>query len=115
MENEDNKQRYLEFFDKVFGTNTQKYIDLKEVPLLSVIYENMKDEIWAVSKKYKRLRKEKIKKYDELSKDWTQEQIDLFEEYWDLGDQMEVEMNQQAFFFGVIIAKEFATESRRGI
>lgn len=114
MNNEEYKQKheYLKFFDQVFGTNTRRYIDLKKVPLLAVIYDTLREDIWTLSDKYKGLRNARLEVYDAMEKSMTQEQKDLMEVYTDLAGEMECEMAQQVFLFGVILANELNRECK---
>lgn len=113
MENEDKqKQKYLEFFDKIFGTNTKKYIDLKKVPLLAVIYDSLREELLTLSHKYKGVRNARLEIYDAMKEKMTREQKDLLEVYSDLTIEMEEEMAQQVFVFGVILANELNRECK---
>ncbi len=113
MENEEKKlqQEYAKFFDEVFEkTDVHKHIDLSNVPLLSVIYDRLKEDVCMESPKSEALRRRQDKIFDELQKGWTQEQIDLFEEYCDLTSKMEIEMERQNFIFGVLISAELDRE-----
>ena len=114
MNNEDNKkkQKYLEFFDEIFGTNTKKYIDLKQVPLLTAIYDTFREQLLTLNDKYKGLRNARLDIYDAMQEKMTREQKDLLETYIDLSEDMENEMAQQIFVFGVILANELNRECK---
>ena len=113
MENEEKKlqQEYAEFFDKVFEKiDVHKHIDLSKVPLLSVIYDRLKEDVCMESPKYQKLWRRQYEILDELQKDWAEEPIDLLEEYGDLTSKMEIEMERQNFIFGVLISAELDRE-----
>lgn len=108
---EEKKKEYLKLFDKIFETNTKKYIDVSKLPLLDVVYEIIRENVCMGSDRYKKLQKEQWDILDKLDKNWTQEEKKTFEEYLDLGCEMHMEMEQQNFMFGFIIAKELERES----
>ena len=114
MKYEDNKQKqeYLEFFDKVFGTDTKRYINLEKVPLLAVIYDTLREDLLTLSDKYKGLRNARLEVHDAMQEKMTKEQKDLLETYSDLSEDMENEMAQQVFMFGVILANELNRECK---
>lgn len=114
VNNEEYKQKheYLKFFDEVFGTNTRRYIDLKKVPLLTVIYDRLREDLLTLNDKYKGLRNARLEIYDAMQEKMTKEQKDLLETYIDLSEDMENEMTQQVFLFGVILANELNRECK---
>lgn len=114
MNNEENKQKqeYLELFDKVFRTNAKKYIHLEQVPLLTVIYDRLREDLLTLNDKYKGLRNARLEIYDAMQEKMTKEQKDLLETYIDLSEDMENEMAQQIFVFGVILANELNRECK---
>lgn len=113
MEAEQNKkQEYLKFFDEIFGTDTEKYIDLKKVPLLSKVYDRILDDILKMNKKCEKLWKQSNKASEKLCKTLTREQKKLFEDFLEIDTELQIETEEQIFMFGYIIAKELDRESK---
>lgn len=109
---EDKKQEYLKRFDEVFGTDTRKYIDVSKVPLWSVIYDRIIDDITKTSTYYNELRHKCVEALDKLQDTFSKEQKALFEVYCDIDNEQQIEMEQQIFFFGYILAKELEREDK---
>ncbi len=110
MKDNEKKQEYLEIFDKVFGTNTQKYIDLSQVPLIIGLHNAIREGLDDYNKKFRKLRRKRNRLLDELQEDWTEEQKQLFNEYCEVTSQMDGEIEEQIFVFSIILAKEFDRE-----
>ena len=116
MKNEEKElqEEFVEFFEEVFGRKkAKKYMNLRQLPLLAVIYDRLKEDVCMESKKCERLRKRQNKILDKLQKHWTERQIKLFEEYCDLDSQMDLEMERQNFMFGVLISNELDKEIKK--
>lgn len=110
MEDKEKKQEYLELFDKVFGTETQKYIDLSQVPLMTGMFNAVREGIDNYNKDFKKLRRKRNRILDELQEDWTQEQKQLFDQYCEVTSQMNGEIEEQIFIFSIILANEMNRE-----
>ena len=108
----DKKQEYLEIFDKVFGTNTKKYIDLSQVPLMIGMFNAVREGLDDYNQKFRKLRRKRNRLLDELQEDWTEEQKQLFNEYCEVTSQMDGEIEEQIFVFSIILAKEFDRECK---
>lgn len=106
----DKKQEYLEIFDKAFGTNTKKYIDLSQVPLMIGMFNAVREGLDDYNQKFRKLRRKRNRLLDELQEDWTEEQKQLFDQYCEVGSQMDGEIEEQIFVFSIILAKEFDRE-----
>lgn len=52
MKDNEKKQEYLQIFDKVFSTNTQKYIDLSQVPLMIGLYNSVREGLENYNQKF---------------------------------------------------------------
>lgn len=112
MEDKEKKQEYLELFDKVFGTNTQKYIDLSKVPLMTRKFDAVREGLENYNKAFRKLRRKRNRLLDELQEDWTEEQRQLFDQYCEVTSQMDGEIEEQIFVFSIIIAKEYERECK---
>ena len=110
MKDNEKKLEYLEIFDKVFGTNAQKYIDLSQVPLMIGLYDTVREGLESYNKDFRKLRRKRNRLLDELQEDWTEEQKQLFDEYCEVTSQMDGEIEEQIFVFSIILAKEFDRE-----
>ncbi len=98
-------------FDSIFGTDTLNNINFKDLPLLQQLFEYFEEDIYKPSQKYDELRRKHIEIADLLEQSFTEAQQTLFEKYWEIGNQMSVEEDQQLFFFGCIMAKTLEKET----
>lgn len=98
-------------FDSIFGTDTLNNINFKDLPLLQQLFDYFEEDIYKPSPKYDELRRKHIEIADLLEQSFTEAQQTLFEKYWEIGNQMLVEENQQLFFFGCIMTKTLEKET----
>lgn len=112
MEDKEKKQEYLQIFDKVFNTNTQKHIDLKQVPLMTGLFDAVRESLSNYNNDFRKLRRKRNRLLDELQEDWTEEEKQLFEQYCEITSQMDGEIEEQIFVFSIILAKEFDRECK---
>ncbi len=98
-------------FDSIFGTDTLNNINFKDLPLLQQLFEYFEEDIYKPSPKYDELRRKHIEIADLLEQSFTEAQQTLFEKYWEIGNEMSVEEDQQLFFFGCIMAKTLEKET----
>ena len=103
-------ERYLKHFDSIFGTKTIKNLNLNKVPLLKILFEHFEEDLYTPSQRYKELRRKRIELSDKLESSFTQEQQELFEQYWEIDNQILVEEEQQLFLFGYLVANELKYE-----
>lgn len=101
----------LKHFDSVFNTDIANNIKFDNMKLLKSLYEYFEEDIYIPSTKYSELRHKHIEISDELEKTFTPEQKELFERYWEVGNEMIAEENEQLFLFGYVIAKELDRET----
>ena len=107
-ENEE-KANYLENFDRIFGTKVNKKIKLN-MPMLHIIFENFREDVYSPSKKYKELRRKKIELFNKFRKDLRDEQMKIFNNYNEIENQITEEIEEQLFMFGYIVATELLNE-----
>ena len=105
------EQQILKHFDKIFGTKVANHIKLN-IPLLKNIFEKFEEDIFKPSEKYDMLRKEQIKIADELYPTFTEKQNKLFEQYWQVTNQLNSIEDEQLFYFGYIVSKELEKEAK---
>lgn len=112
-ERKDNEeeQKILKHFDKIFGTKVANHMKLN-IPLLKNIFEKFEEDIFKPSEKYDMLRKEQIKIADELYPTFTEKQNKLFEQYWQVTNQLNSIEDEQLFYFGYIVSKELQKEGK---
>ena len=99
-------------FDSIFETDTLKHIDFKNMKLLKTLFNYFLEDLYIPSLKYEKLRNKQIRISDKLEETFTQEQKQLFEQYWETTNQMSEEEELQLFMFGYIMAKELDSESK---
>lgn len=113
MENEKDKEKeLLKHFDSIFDTDTLKTIKFDNMPMLKALFDYFEEFLYKPSPKYDKLRRQHIEIAELLEKSFTEGQKTLFEKYWEIGCQMEVEESEQLFYFGYIIAKKLEKESK---
>lgn len=105
------EESILKHFDNIFGTKVANHIKLN-IPLIKIIFEKFAEDLYTSNETYNKVRKEQIKISDELYKTFTQEQKDLFEEYWQITNELGSLEDEQLFYFGFLMAKELESESK---
>lgn len=105
------EQKILKHFDKIFGTKVANHMKLN-IPLLKNIFEKFEEDIFKPSEKYDMLRKEQIKIANELYPTFTEKQNKLFEQYWQVTNQLNSIEDEQLFYFGYIVSKELQKEGK---
>lgn len=107
-----NVEDTLKHFDSIFNADTLKTINFSNMKMLKALYEYFEEDIYTPSPKYSKLRHKHIEISDKLESTFSDEQKKLFEQYWDIGNQMCEEEQQQLFLFGYIIATKLNIESK---
>lgn len=105
------KQIILEHFDKIFETNIKEKIAL-DIPIIKLIYERLEEELTIPNEEYGKLRKDHIKLSEKLETFLSKEQWDIFEEHWDLTNQLGAIESEQLFYFGWIMAKALEEDTK---
>lgn len=108
----ENSKEMLKHFDSVFNTETIRNIKFDNMKLLKVLFNYFEEDIYTPSTKYSTLRHKHIEISDELERTFTPDQRELFEKYWEIGNQMCEEENEQLFLFGYIIATQLNIETK---
>ena len=104
--------KMLKHFDDVFNTETIKNIKFDNLKLLNTLYEYFEESIYTPSTRYSKLIHQHIKISEKLIKTLKKDQHNLFEQYVEIGSEINVEENRQLFMFGYIIARELERETK---
>ena len=104
------ESEYLKQFDKIFGTETIKNINVKKLPLLYTIFKNFGESIYTENDAYKKLREKKIEIENQLDNNFTDEEVKLYQKLWDINNEMSSVRERQLFMFGFIVAEELRKE-----
>lgn len=120
MENEDpenlkEKARIvLQHFDNIFHTNTTKDFDyyFSKLVLLQKVYEYFEEDLCRSNPAYKDLRKQHIEITNMLIQNLSNAQQTLFNKHLEIGSDMVSVENEQAFYFGYIMAKTLEQDIR---
>lgn len=115
MENEKDKEKetaLLKHFDSIFETDTLRTIKFDNMPMLKALFDYFEEFLYKPSPKYDKLRRQHIEISDLLEKSFNEGQQTLFEKYWEVGCEMDLEESEQLFYFGYIIAKKLEQESK---
>ena len=105
-----NEKEILENFDKIIGANNAKKMDISKFPLLLKIFEQYRDDIFVKSQEYKELEQNRKNIEDKINLSFSNEQKQLFENYWDIEKQMQSEVEKAIFLFGYLLRAEIANE-----
>lgn len=105
-------EEIIERFDKTFGTDTFKKIDVNNMPILSTIFNSLGEDLYIFDEQYEKLRKEKIAIESKLVQTFSKEEDKLYNELWDLDNRMVAQREQQMFIYGYLIAKHIEKETK---
>ena len=108
---EKEETNYIEHFNKIFGTKTDKHLRLN-MPMLKILFDNFVEDIYTPNEKYNQIRKQKIKISDKLEETFTEEQKELFNQYNEIENQLTDDVEEQLFMFGYIIASKLNEETQ---
>lgn len=101
---------YKVLFDEVFNARTKDEIEL-DMPLLNILFNELRDKLYTTSKDYIELQRECCKLYDELFKSLNLEQKELLEKIDEMNCQIYAEQEKKLFIFGYLMAKELDNEA----
>ncbi len=107
----ENAKDILRHFDSIFDTDTLKNIDFSNMKLLKTLFSYFEEELYTPGLEYEKLRTKQLRISDKMESTFTEEQQKLFEQYWEITNQMSYEEEQQLFLFGYIIATKLNVES----
>lgn len=108
----DKNQHILKHFDNIFKTDTGQHINYEDMKLLKTIYSYLEERITTPSKRYKEIRHKRVIMSEQLRKTFTDEQRAMFDEYNELGNEMQGEELEQVWMFAYIISKELDIECK---
>ena len=108
----DKNQAILKHFDNIFKTDTSKHINYEDMKLLKAIYSYLEEKVTTPSKRYNEIRHKRVVMSEQLRATLTDEQRETFDEYNELGNEMQGEELEQVFMFGYIISKELDIECK---
>ena len=100
--------KYLKHFDSIFNTSTEH--SAHNIQLLTMIYNRFEDELYTPTKERIKLLEARKEVSDRLDNTLTEEQKQLFQQYWELDSNIHTDTEQQLFVFGNIIVTELANE-----
>lgn len=102
-----NGDEILKHFDSIFETNVLNEVDLNDNKLdfLKKLFLYFEEDLYKPSEKYEKIRHKYIETGELLESTFTEEQQKLFEQYFELENQLSFEEEMQLFCFGYIIAK----------
>lgn len=108
-----NEKEIIENFDKIIGTNKTQKIDISKFPLLLKIFEQFEEDMFVETQEYKELKQERQNIEAKIRESFSNEQKQLFEEYWDAQNKMQSEIEKQVFLFGYLMRDELENELKR--
>lgn len=108
-----NEKEILKNFDKITGTNNAKKIDTSKFPLLLKIFEQFEEDMFVETQEYKELKEERKNIETQINSSFSDEQKQLFEEYWTVQNKMQSEIEKQIFLFGCLMKNELEDELKK--
>ena len=106
-------EEIIERFDKTFGTDTLKNIDINNMPILSTIFKEFGENLYIFDEAYEKLRKQKIDVENKLVQTFSREEDKLYNELWDIDNRMVAQREQQMFMYGYLIATHLNKETKK--
>lgn len=104
-------KKYLENFDEQFETYTAER--MTETPLLVNVFNEFIQENYKTSQIYNLALKLRNQIKDEMKKTFTEEQLNLLEQYQFYEDRMSDDMIEQAFIYGYAMNDELRYEAKK--
>ena len=112
LEQEENKaEDYLKSFDEEFNTAVNERI--KETPLLKIVFEQFINEIYRPNKIQNQILNILVKLEDEISKEFTEKQKTIFNQWKFCEDRMTDDLAEQAFMYGYAMANQLRNETEK--
>ena len=105
-----NSYEYLKHFDDIVGTNTRN--NIRQMPLFDVFYERFADDFYIQREEIQELITKRRRTSDKLEETFTEEQQELFEEYWDLDSQIAEDLREQLFMFRIHCSNRIVYRNR---
>ena len=93
-------EKYIELFDKTFGTNLSKSIIENEKIMLDWAFNNLGEDLYAQSRKCIEISKKKLNVSNKLDETLSDKQKELFEEYFVLDGELSADIERQLLIFG---------------
>ena len=103
------RREYFQQFDAVFNCNISEKIRIN-MSLLDKLYEYFENDIYAANKTQCDLAKKRASKYEILMESLNKHQQELFDEYFQIENDIAIDIEKQLFVFGFLIAKELDFE-----
>ncbi|MBQ3409661.1 MAG: hypothetical protein IJH12_10735 [Clostridia bacterium] len=103
------RREYLQQFDEVFNCNLSEKIRIN-MPVLDKLYEYFENDIYVANKTQRDLAKKRANKYEVIMKSLNKHQQELFDEYFQIENDIAIDIEKQLFTFGFLIAKELDFE-----
>lgn len=101
-----NIDEYMQLFDTNFGTDLKELVKNNKFKMLEWAFNNLGEELYSPSQKYKEISKKKIDISNRLDSTLTTEQMNLLEKYLELDSKMSAEIEQQLLIFGFCLCYE---------
>ena len=97
-------QKYFKHFDNTFDTHISDKLDISELPMLKMAFENMSQYFYNISDDKKEITREIIEIENQLLPTLNNEQRNLFNEYEENENISVTEICRQMLVFGYSIA-----------
>ncbi|MBQ3407859.1 MAG: hypothetical protein IJH12_01470 [Clostridia bacterium] len=104
-------EEYAKLFDNAFKCNISKKIRL-DMTMLNKIYECFENDIYVPTNFQKTLSKQRAKKYVEVTNILDNKQRKAFDEYFEIENEIQIDIEKQLFIFGFLVAKELDVECK---
>ena len=111
LKDKEKKEKYVNNFSETFDIKDIK-IDTTKLPLLTYIIHEIGEDLYIMSDETREICKKKNKLFEELEKCLTEEQKQILEEYLELENQMNGEIEEQLFMYGFIMSQQLENERK---
>lgn len=111
LKDKEKKEKYVNNFSETFDIKDIK-IDTTKLPLLTYIIHEIGEDLYIMSDETNEICKKKNKLFEELEKCLTEEQKQILEEYLELENQMNGEIEEQLFMYGFIMSQQLENERK---
>lgn len=104
-------EEILKNFDNIFKTNQSTHFNKKDFPILLAIFDKFRENLDVDTKMNMKLKKDKFVMQQKLQDSFTDAQQKMFEDYWELENQLKSFSEEEIFLFGYFLRKELEIEN----
>ena len=104
------EEKIVKNFDKIMVTNKFNNMNKAKLPLLIIIFEQFREDMFITIKEYEHLQKDKSLLLNKIENNFNDEQKKIFEKYWKIENKIISIVEEEIFLFGYLIKDELEME-----